>query len=33
MSNYKIFKIEVIKGYNMTMWRDNLKACLTQAGV
>jgi dynein heavy chain len=33
MSNYKLYNIEVVKGYNMTNWRDNLKFCLTQAGV
>ena len=33
MSNYKLYNIEVVKGYNMTNWRDNLKFCLMQAGV
>jgi dynein heavy chain len=33
MSNYKIYQIEVVKGYSMTNWRDNLKFCLMQAGV
>ena len=33
MSNYKLYQIEVVKGYNMTNWRDNLKFCLMQAGV
>jgi dynein heavy chain len=33
MNNYKIYQIEVVKGYNMTNWRDNLKFCLMQAGV
>jgi len=33
MNNYKLYQIEVIKGYNMVMWRDNLKFCLLQAGV
>jgi len=28
MNNYKIYMIEVIKGYNMTNWRENLKTCL-----
>lgn len=32
MNNYKLYQIEVIKGYNMTNWRDNLKTCLLQAG-
>jgi dynein heavy chain len=32
MNNYKLFMIEVVKGYNMTNWRDNLKECLMQAG-
>lgn len=25
MNNYKLYMIEVVKGYNMTNWRDNLK--------
>jgi dynein heavy chain, axonemal len=33
MNNYKIYQIEVVKGYNMTNWRDNLKFALMQAGV
>ena len=33
ISNYKIYQIEVVKGYNMTNWRDNMKTCLMQAGV
>ena len=33
MSNFKLYQIEVVKGYNMTNWRDNLKFCLMQAGV
>ena len=28
MNNYKLYMIEVIKGYNMTNWRENLKTCL-----
>jgi dynein heavy chain len=32
MSNYKIYQIEVIKGYSMRDWRDNLKTVLMQAG-
>jgi dynein heavy chain, axonemal len=28
MSNQKCFQIEVVKGYSMTNWRDNLKTCL-----
>ena len=33
ISSYKIFRIEVIKGYGMRDWRDNLKTVLMQAGV
>jgi dynein heavy chain len=33
MNNYKLYQIEVVKGYNMTNWRDNLKFALLQAGV
>ena len=32
MNNYKLYMIEVIKGYNMTNWRENLKECLMLAG-
>jgi len=28
MSSYKMFRIEVIKGYSMRDWRDNLKTVL-----
>ena len=33
MNNYKLYQIEVIKGYSMRDWRDNLKFALMQAGV
>jgi dynein heavy chain, axonemal len=33
MSNFKLYQIEVVKGYSMSNWRDNLKFCLMQAGV
>jgi dynein heavy chain, axonemal len=33
ISGQKCFQIEVVKGYAMTNWRDNLKSCLMQAGV
>jgi dynein heavy chain len=33
INNYKLYQIEVVKGYSMTNWRDNLKFCLMQAGV
>lgn len=33
MSSFKIYQIEVVKGYNMTNWRDNLKQVLLQCGV
>lgn len=33
MSNFKLYNIEVVKGYSMTNWRDNLKFCLMQGGV
>jgi dynein heavy chain len=32
MNGYKIYQIEVIKGYSMRDWRDNLKFVLMQAG-
>jgi dynein heavy chain len=33
ISNYKLYQIEVIKGYAMRDWRENVKTCLLQAGV
>lgn len=30
ISNYQLFQIEVSKGFNMSMWRDNLRECLKQ---
>jgi dynein heavy chain len=33
MSSYKVFSIEVIKGYSMKDWRDDLKTVLMLAGV
>ena len=33
ISAYKLFQIEVVKGYNFTKWRDDLKICLKQAGL
>ena len=33
IQNYKCYQIEVVKGYSMRDWRDNLKTCLMQAGV
>jgi dynein heavy chain len=33
MSNFKLYQIEVMKGYNMTNWRENLKYVLMMAGV
>ena len=32
MANYKLFQIEVIKGYGMQNWREDVKKCLLQAG-
>jgi dynein heavy chain len=32
IANYKIFQIEVIKGYGMQNWRDNVKQVLMQCG-
>lgn len=28
IANYKLFQIEVVKGYNMTNWRDDAKRAL-----
>jgi dynein heavy chain len=33
MSNFKLYQIEVVKGYSMRDWRDNLKLVLMQTGV
>ena len=33
MNSYKMFQIEVIKGYSMKDWRENLKDVLKGAGV
>lgn len=33
ISNYMLYQIEVSKGFNMNMWRDNLRECLKQCGV
>ena len=33
ISNYQVYQIEVSKGFNMAMWRDNLRAWLMQCGV
>ena len=33
ISNYMLYQIEVSKGFNMAMWRDNLRECLMQCGV
>jgi len=32
MNSYKLYQIEVVKGYSMKDWRDNLKTALMQAG-
>ena len=33
IQNYATYQIEVVKGYSMRDWRDNLKTCLMQTGV
>jgi len=33
VSNYDIFQVEIIKGYGMKKWRDDLRECLMLAGV
>ena len=33
ISNYSLYQIEVSKGFNLSMWRDNLRECLMQCGV
>ena len=33
ISNYRLYQIEVIKGYAMRDWRENAKTCLMMAGI
>lgn len=33
ISGYKIYQIEIAKGYGMNEWRENLKECILYAGV
>jgi dynein heavy chain len=33
IANYKIYQIEVVKGYGMQNWREDVKKALMQAGV
>ena len=33
MSGYKLFQIEVVKGYGMQNWRDDAKKALMQGGI
>ena len=33
IANYRIFQIEVVKGYAMSNWREDVKKALMQAGV
>ena len=33
ISCYKLFQVEVVKGYNITRWREDLKKCLMIAGI
>ena len=33
ISGYKLYQIEIAKGYGMNEWRDNVKECLLVAGV
>lgn len=33
IANYKIFQIEVVKGYGMQNWREDAKVCLMLAGI
>jgi dynein heavy chain len=32
LANYKIFQVEVVKGYSMSNWREDVKKALMQAG-
>jgi dynein heavy chain len=33
IANYKLYQIEVVKGYGMSNWREDVKKALMQAGV
>ncbi|KAH9163072.1 hypothetical protein LEN26_000647, partial [Aphanomyces euteiches] len=33
MAGYKCFQVEIVKGYGMTEWRDDVKRCLLMAGL
>ncbi|OQR83181.1 sporangia induced dynein heavy chain [Achlya hypogyna] len=33
MAGYKCFQVEIVKGYDMTEWRDDVKRCLLLAGL
>ena len=33
VSGFSLFQVEIVKGYSMTDWREDLKTCLMQAGV
>ena len=33
ISGYRLYQVEVVKGYNIPKWRDDLKKCLMMAGV
>jgi len=33
IANYKLFQIEVVKGYSMMNWREDAKTALMQAGI
>jgi len=33
MANYRVFQIEVVKGYAMFNWREDVKKVLMQAGI
>ncbi len=33
ISQYRLYQIEIAKGYGMNEWRENLKECLLYAGV
>ena len=33
VANFRVYQIEIVKGYNMNNWRENLRECLLNCGL